>query len=278
MFPDEFKNDLTWALGLDKIIRQNVIQLKNNKFNSFDKLCSSVAKNYRILKCQRDAQLTKEWLGKLSPRDRKIAKHLYYVSFYPDKVNMRKINKFFALESTTPKEGEILSSYNFDLLNKEELVYLFTSDRVKNGIDRYGTFGFGVPRPINDPDNHGTIIVKQVEKAALGNRILGRKFINYVNQYENPEVIKTLGEPKKINIKEWESKDNPISSIIRKKDLPSEENQNLLVYTRNKPSELGDFPICSTAVIFSETGGKKPILTSVVWDMQSMEKFPVVQN
>ncbi len=276
-YPDEFKNDIVWALGLDKIIRQSTLQLKNNRFDNMEKLCSTIAQSYKELKNERDMQLTKEWLSKLSPRDRKITEHLYEVSFYPEKIDVQKINKFLALDIARRKKGEILPSYNQHSSIKEKIKYFFDGNRLKNGIDVYGTADYGEFRPINDSCGYGTIFAKDIEKEA-GCRFWGRKFVNYLRLYENPEILKTLGEPQKIHIKNWESKNNPISAIISRRDLPADNNQHLLVYTLDKPSEIGHLPMTSTTVIFSQKDKEKPVLTSVIWKMPNPDKFPIIQK
>lgn len=277
-YPDEFKNDLVWALGLDKLIRKYASQLKTDAIRSMDELTSGLAKDYRQLKQTRDIQLSKEWYRNLSPRDKKIADHLYEVSFYPERLDLQKLEEIFALGSTDPKAGEVLQSYDINQLNREKFVGKFNGSRLKGGVDIYGTSSFGEFRPIADPYNHGTIVAKKIETEKEGSRFCGRKFVNYVRLYDNPEFLQTLGTPKRIHVKDWESPNNPISAVISRNDLPEGENQHLLVYTHEKPSEVGNSPITSTTVIFSQKPGKKPELTSVVWKMPEAEDFPAIQK
>lgn len=319
-YPGEFYFDMKWAFGLDKIIRNNIELLKNNAINTFEELEYNVAKDYKILKSIRDQELYQKWFNGLTKRDKKLSEYLYSISFYPQKLDKNVIRNIFSMASPSPEKGEILESYNISDYstdrNKIKIIYAFHANRSKNGIDIFGTSGFGELRPINDSHNPETIKVIEIQKEKNNNYFLGRKYIKYARLYENPKILKSFEKPIIIkNAVEWEANSNPLASFINKHEFPNElENQELLVYIKNQSLQEKFFPPVSTIVIFSKEIGNaelhsmpdlnlksrvgllthhqkagyalnatrhnntKPVLTSVLWKFAPPETFPDIQK
>lgn len=285
-YPCEFYFDMEWALGLDKIIRNNIKLIKNNVINTFEELEHNVAKDYKSLKNIREQELYRKWFNSLTERDKKLSEYLYSISFNPQKLDKNIIKNIFATTLPSPEKGEILKSYNInDYSNdrdKIKIIYAFHANRSQNGIDIFGTFGFGELRQINDPHNQGIIKVIEIQKEKDNDYFFGRKYIKYARLFENQKTLKIFGKPITINnVVEWESKSNPFASFISKYEFPDGlKNKELLIYTNTQSVNEKFFPPISTIIIFSKEkfGNKKPVLTSVLWKVAPPETFPDIQK
>lgn len=282
-YPDEFYPDILWALGLDKIIRSNIELIKNNAIKNFKKLEYNVAKDYKILKITRDNELYCKWYNSLTQRDKKLSEYLYSINFNPQELDKKIIRNILKMDSHSLKVNEILKSYNINdyskYIDKLKIIHAFNTSRSKNGIDIFGTSGFGQLRPVYDSQNHGIIKITEIHTENYAHYFCGRRYIKYARLYENlkyfekPIIIKSAAE--------WESKSNPLSSVINKYEFPDElRNQTLLVYTKSLSENGKNFPPVSTTLIFAKEKRKntKPVLTAVLWNLASPKTFPEIQK
>lgn len=285
-YPSEFYFDMEWALGLDRIIRNNIKLVKNNAINTFEELEHNIAKDYKSLKNIREQELYRKWFNDLTERDKKLSEYLYSISFNPQKLDKNIIKRIFAMTLPSPEKGEVLKSYNInDYSNdrdKIKLIYAFHANRSQNGIDIFGTFDFGELRQINDPHNQEIIKVIEIQKEKDNDYFLGRKYIKYARLFENQKTLKSFGKPIIINNTiEWASKSNPFASFISKHEFPDGlKNQKLLIFTNTQSVNEKFFPPISTIVIFSKEKivNTKPVLTSVLWKVAPPETFPDIQK
>ena len=277
-FPGDFKADMKWALAVDKLVQKNVQLLKNNRIPDIKTLIDSFSKDYGDIKRTLNEEYTTKWYANLSDTSKKLVDYLSEVQNDPKKITKQRFKEIF---------GE--KNYQEQYDHKQDIIDKVKGHKYGHNVELGDIEDFGKPRKKDSIWQDIRVQGYHYPATTGADLYPGSKFDKYAKMNE-ALLDQNKIKPKIVDIN---------SPEIANMDIDPEhylwglKKGNFSLYSFEKKTPLGDFPILTTTVLFGELdtdllknhfpkkiyeNPNKKRLTALVWKTAEPEHFDKINE